>query len=60
MRRTILRKRTATFEIDPIDLIVRKIIEDDYFHPNEWCIKDAERLENAAQIIRDGLHIDTT
>jgi hypothetical protein len=58
MRSTILWNRTMTIEIDPINLIVQKIIEDAHFDSDEWCIKDAERLEQAAELIRDGLNND--
>ena len=50
-----MRKRTKLLEVDPIELILEKIVYNEQFDPQEWCLKDADRLEQAAKIIRDGL-----
>ena len=50
-----MRKRTKLLEVDPIELILEKIVYNEQFDSQEWCLKDADRLEQAAKIIRDGL-----
>jgi hypothetical protein len=51
----MISNKRIVFSFDLIREIQNIVFDNEFFRPSDWCERDAEILESAARIIREGI-----